>query len=316
MNNIDIEKIKREIKVKVGGTVVFCGLLFTLMGCGKTVVDTTVEQQPTQTIETTIDDPVVDVPVEPTTDVSDNTTVEDDKPAPTFVMTGENNYILYVDCPDESNAPEIQQTVNMCDYDSWSAYYGVSSNLVNAILTNGVQTDPSNAAGLNYDLYKDNVFNIVSKIGRVRNFVITDDPTQYQNDESYFPLVDLSYNDGDGIPSHVCYACTVVIKDSINQTNGNISLALMRYHLGPEVFDQWVQECVDGAGLTREEIYAGYDAEFVSQYDTLGLADVSYVNDVLRYVDGEIVVTQYGEYGAVISTTTCAIEREKTYGSR
>ena len=291
--------------------------MLALMGCGKTVVDTTVEQQPTQTVETTVGDPVVDVPVEPTTDVSDNTTpVEDDKPAPTFVMTGENNYILYVDCPDESNAPEIQQTISACGYDSWSGSNGVSSNLVNAILTNGMQTDPLNAAGLNYDLYKERVINIVDKFGFVNNYVITDDPAQYRNMEDYVPLYDLSYNDASSIPDHVGFACTVVIKDSINQTNGNISLALMRYHLGPEVFDQWVQECVDGAGLTREEIYAGYDAEFVSQYDTLGLADVSYVNDVLRYVDGEIVVTQYNEMGQVISTTTCVIGREKTYGSR
>ena len=309
--------MKREIKVKVGGTAVFCGLLFTLMGCGKTVVDTTVEQQPTQTIETTVDDPVVDVPVvEPTADVSDNTTVEDDKPTPTFVMTGENNYTLYVDCPDESNAPEIQQTIDMCGYDTWSFSFGVSSNLVNAILTNGMQTDPLNAAGLNYDLYKDNVISVADRYGRTKNFVITDDRTQYQNMEDYVPLYDFSYSDGEAITDHVCTACTVVLKDSINQTNGNISLALMRYHLGPEVFDQWMQEGVDGSGLTKEEICANYDAEFVSQYDTLGLADVSYVNNVLRYVDGEIVVEEFGGYDVVISTTTYTIEREKTYGSR
>lgn len=316
MNNIDIEKMKREIKVKSWWYCSFCGLLFTLMGCGKTVVDTTVEQQPTQTIETTVDDPVVDVPVEPTTDVSDNTTVEDDKPTPTFVMTGENNYTLYVDCPDESNAPEIQETIDMYEYDAWSFSHGVSSNLVNAVLTNGIQVDPLNAAQLNYDLYKNCVISDVDRYGREKKYVITDDYTQYENDESYVPLCDLSYNEGDIIPAHVGIACTVILKDSINQTNGNISLALMRYHVGPEVFDQWIQECVDGTGLTKEDIYKNYDAEFVSQYDALGLADASYVNDVLRYVDGEIVVEEFGGYDVVISTTTYTIEREKTYGSR
>ena len=77
-----------------------------------------------------------------------------------------------------------------------------------------------------------------------------------------------------------------------------------------------MQEGVDGSGLTKEEICANYDAEFVSQYDTLGLADVSYVNNVLRYVDGEIVVEEFGGYDVVISTTTYTIEREKTYDSR
>ena len=81
--------MRNSTKSNIRGLMIAAGLL-TLMGCGKTVVDTTVEQQPTQTIETTVDDPVVDVPVvEPTTDVSDNTTtVEPEEDDDSNIMYG------------------------------------------------------------------------------------------------------------------------------------------------------------------------------------------------------------------------------------
>lgn len=318
MNNIDIEKMKREIKVKVGGTVVFCGLLFTLMGCGKTVVDTTVEQQPTQTIETTVDDPVVDVPVEPTADVSDNgevtSAVENELGDATFVQTGENSYTLYVDCPDESNAPEIQETIDRCYNDLWSEMLGVSPNLVNAVMTNGLNSPDGRL--FDYDLYKNVVINMTDCDGFNHNYVITDDPTQYQNDESYVPLWDLSYTNDGMVTPHCCIACTVILKDSIKQTNGNLSLAFIRYYYGDDKFNQWMQECVTATGMTKEEICARYDAEFVSQYDALDLVDASCADDVLQYVDGDIAITQFNDSGAIISTTTYTIDRAKTFGSR
>ena len=51
MKNINIEEIKKGVKVKTGQTVVCFAMLFTLMGCGKVVEDNTVAQQPTTSVE-------------------------------------------------------------------------------------------------------------------------------------------------------------------------------------------------------------------------------------------------------------------------
>ena len=140
MNNIDIEKMKREIKVKVGGTVVFFGLL-TLMGCGKTNQDTVVTPEPDTTIETVVEpeDDEITIP----TDISDNevvTPVEEEKelPEPPFVLTGDNQYTVYVNCADNSNAEELKTVYNEgSDIIENSHHFGVSPELTAAVLAYG-----------------------------------------------------------------------------------------------------------------------------------------------------------------------------------
>lgn len=325
MNNIDIEKMKREIKVKVGGTVVFCGLLFTLMGCGKTVVDTTVEQQPTQTIETTIDDPVVDVPVvEPTADVSDNEVEpEEDKPDfsdATFIQTGENEYTINIDCSDNSNAQELSFLPSRDTAGNLSGpagRYGISVNLLNAVMTHGMQVDPLNAAGLNFDAYIDEVVQVNGAITGTGTYVLTNDPSAHEDVRYVYTLDDLKYADVNFIPDGVYRLCAVYLADSINATNGNIELGVGRYEVGPEIFDNAMQECMNATGLTREEICANYGIDFVVPYDKTGLLNANDVIETLSYIapDEAIVITTFNSNGDEVCSTSYTLNRVKRRGT-
>lgn len=323
MNNIDIEKLKREIKVKVGGTAVFCGLLFTLMGCGKTVVDTTVEQQPTQTIETTIDDPVVDVPVEPTTDVSDNEVEpveEHDFSDATFIQTGENEYTINLDCPDNSSAQELSFLPSRDTAGNLSGpalNYGISVNLLNAVMTHGMQVDPLNAAGLNVDAYMDKPVTINADILGSYTYVLTNDPSAYGDKCHVYTLDDLKYTDVNFMPDGVYRLCAVYLADSISATNGNIELGIGRCEVGPEIFDNAMQECMNATGLTREEICANYGIDFVAPYDKTGLLNANDVIETLSYIapDEAIVITTFNSNGDEVGSTSYTLNRVKSYGT-
>lgn len=311
--------MKREIRV--GGTVVFFGLL-TLMGCGRTVVDTTVEQ-PTQTVEITVDDPVtgpvVDVPtVEPTADVSDNTTVEPEEDKfedATFIQTGEHEYTINIDCPD--NSAEILDPASVPFYEDsligTSDGYGVSSELINAIFTYGLQADPANPTHANIESYIDNPVLVNAHYFGSAYMVFTDDFSQYPDTADYC-ICSASNLSGVGHVSpntEQCVACAIILKDAMVKCNGNLSCALGVYSMGSD-WDIAMQECKDATGLTDEEIYANYGAEFVLAYDKQGLGDIVFINGVLQYINSSITISYYDENGHTISSDTYSLERVKT----
>ena len=89
-----------------------------LTACGKNVIDTTqTNPTPTQTVETQVtpveEDPEVTIPVVEPTDPTNNTetdpvvepVVENKYPDATIEKTGDNSYVIHIDCP---NAPVIK----------------------------------------------------------------------------------------------------------------------------------------------------------------------------------------------------------------
>ena len=71
---------------------------------------------------------------------------------------------------------------------------------------------------------------------------------------------------------------------------------------------------MNATGCTAEQIYASYAAADVLSYDTLGLGDPNYVNDILQYIGNEpITVTEIDSAGFDGITTTYTIDRAKVY---
>ena len=293
------------MKLKVITVICVIGLL---TACGKEepvqevseVVEPVVEEQIIE--EPAIEEPIEEEPEYPTYEGA------------TFIRVGDYKYEIIVDCPDNSDAPEIQETTDRLYFDSWSETDGVSANLVNAVLTHGAKKDYLNAAELDYDTYNGYVIKSYDEFGEDAEYTILGDFKSYWAEDNpseiYVNLDDLYYYEDMYIPAHVCMACTLILKDSIRYTNGNITLALIRYHVGPELFKDLMQECIDATGLTEEEIYANYGADYVYQYDTVGIGDPDYANEVLQYVSGDIVITEYnGEYLGILSETTYTIVR-------
>ena len=328
-----IEKIAQNIvdhlpmdakKIVLGSTV----LVSLMAGCGR-VVDTNqpTTPAPTTTIEHQVDDPVVDEPVvedetiKPgeTSDVTVTPAEESNLPEPTFVQTGDNAYTVYVDCPDNSSAPELSvlpANDSMHTLAASADGYGVSENLINAVMTHGMQVDPSNAAQINFDAYMDKPFDInILGLGKV-NCVLTSNPSAYEEMAVYTP--DMLENDDVTVVSMFSIdLCASLLNNSIMNTNGNITCGLARYSMG-ENWDVAMQECMDATGLTAEQIYATCDSAYVLSFDTQGLGDPNYAAEVLQYIapDDPIVITNIDANGVKGDSVTYTIDRAKTYGQR
>ena len=220
-----------------------------LAGCGGTV-DIASENipAPVESIEITADDPEVDDGnVTDPVDVSDiSGTSAEVSPVienPTFVQTGDYEYTIYVDCPDNSNAPELSfiaenDTVGALD---GAAGNGPSVDLINAVMTHGMQVDSLNAAQINRDAYLDKPFEAnLPVLGKV-TYVFTDDASKY--DENYMILTvdEVKYSDQTLIPRETYRLCAILLEDAIVNTNGNLTCALTRYNMGPEAWDQVIK---------------------------------------------------------------------------
>ncbi len=294
-------------------------IVVLLTGCGRTVgTDPVTTPAPTTSIETAIDDPVVDdnvvdsgeVTDKPGTTVADTPVIEN----PTFVQTGDNEYTIYVDCPDNSNAPELSfisdnDTVHALE---GAAVYGPSFNLINAVMTHGMQVDPTNPAQINYDAYMDKPFEYNMPILGTYTCVLTNNPSNYGENVETYTMSQIVCDDPTLIPLDAYDLCAILLDDAIVNTNGNLSCALARYNMGPEAWNQAMEECMGATGLTAEEIYANGDGPFVLSYATPSLGDPNYANQVFAYINDSITVTEITESGRKGEITTYIVDRAKT----
>ncbi len=310
MNRNEISLNKKLAKLNGIRGLVFAAGLLTLMGCGRNVSNDPVDPTPTQTIETTIDEDEV---VIPEVDVPEEEVVETPElPEPTFTQTGNNQYTVAIDCPDNSNAEELQTTYDMVeDFSAVAENNGVSSNLVCAVMTNAVIKNNGILSYGDFAPYSNTVVNTHSfNFNMDMSMVLTDNPSSY-NDVS----VVYSFDDNDPIGYEAMVGA--FLRDSFINTNYNFTCALGRYAVGPEAWEQMMKECMDATGLSAEEIYANYDADFVMSYDTLGLANSEYVNDIVSLIsaEDETYVMKDAGNGEYVQTTY-NIERTKSLGSR
>ena len=326
-----IEKIQNKLPMDIKKFAISMGFLtMVLTACGKNVVDTTqTNPTSTQTVETQVtpveEDPEVTIPVVEPTDPTNNTetdpvvepVVEDKYPDATIEKTGDNSYVIHIDCPDNSDAPEIAATLS--NDNEWrivadSELYGISENLLIAVLTHGMQIDSTNPAEISFEAWENIRFDGNAKsIGNMWRMLISN-PAEY--DIHVYSQANLTHNVNEPLEPDIREACGLLLQDCITETNGNITCGLARYNVGPDVWNQLMQECMDATGLTADEIYANYDANYVYQNDTLGLGNPNYSNEVLEYVNGDIIITSINPIdGKAGLSTTYSIERVKTYGS-
>ena len=330
--NTDSERIFiKSAKLIGSGSLVFAAGLLTLMGCGRTVVDTTVEQQPTQIIETTIDEPVVDVPeVEPTTDVSDDTTVtepEEETFEPSFVMNSENDYTMYIDCEDNTNDPKLQELKNNDDYSHFIGmtpnFFGFSSDVMYGVVANNGGIGVANPLGLNYEYFMDmpiesNMF-IGTDYDGTQKVVISEYESSYGT--GYVVVTpDMITSETPGVEA-VEAACAVY-RMCLDKANGNFACALEMYNKGLDTWNQAMQECMSATGLTEDEIYKSYMPDFVYAHSNVVVDDPNYYKAVLSYADNarlyRTIMNGPDDVYDTFCTVECSpsIDKSKTLGSR
>jgi hypothetical protein len=224
---------------------------------------------------------------------------------------------MHIDCPDNSNAPEIATTLS--NDNEWritasSELYGISENLLIAVLTHGMQVNLTNPTEISFEAWENRKFNGNIKSIGGNSFTFISNPVGF--DPTIYSRANLVHDANGPFEDDVLSVCGLLLQDCITETNGNITCGLARYNVGPDVWNQLMQECMDATGLTADEIYANYDANYVYQNDTLGLGNPNYSNEVLEYVNGDIIITSINPIdGKAGLSTTYSIERAKTYGS-
>jgi len=290
-------------------------LTMVLTACGKNVVDTTqTNPTPTQTVETQVtpveEDPEVTIPVVEPTDSVDDPVVEDKYPDATMIQTGEHEYTMHIDCPDNSDAPEIEKVVSFDALETVAASsfeFGLSENLLTAVLTHGMQTNPANMTEINFKRWENYQYNFSSHfIGDLLMTITNDNTVEERISEAY-----LKSDNETWLSSTYVAAGASLLHDSIMKTDYNITCGLARYHEGPEIWEQIMQECIDATGMTAEEIYANYDVNYVYQYDALGLGNPNYVNEVFQYIgDDQIIITTFDSKGHVEFSNTYSVVRD------
>lgn len=312
-----IEKIKRIAKkieehLPIGVKKWAISLAFVatvLTACGKTVeTNTPTTPAPDTTIETVVE-PIDEEKTEPNIDVENKTPddqevkpEESNLPEPTFVQTGDNNYTVTVDCPDNSNAPEIQ-TAQGYDYAiGYASYGGVSENLITAIIATGVKNG-GDLGQINFDGYKDNIIRPYSFAFEVETpIVLTDTPDQYNGEAT--PISRTSCEQFD---STYQFAMPLIVDNALISTNYNLTCAL-EYYQNPAEWNQIMQEFSAQTGLSTDEIYANYDARTI--YETLGKEYPGFAEEVISMIspDEQVYATRI-EDGGTYSQVTYTIDR-------
>lgn len=311
-NSKAVKRSKRIGRVMI--PVLAVGFL-ALSGCGETAEETTVTDQPAATIESTVTDSVDEPEVtaledEQTSDIEpEEDPIEENRfPDATVIQTGDRQYTFYIDCPDNSGAEVIGETVNIHNFDLF--LYGankscISENIVTAIAAYGMQIDSLNCYQINYDAYMDKPFSYYDSLAAIQGedphvtVVIPTDRDSYP-EEWYIKYTDM--------PNDFSTA-EQILRNCLDETH-NIELALLRYYAGPDAFDQVMDACSAATGFTREEICEHYGLDYVLKYDTEGvITNPDCVRDTLQYVAvGEPIVISYFDYDG--NTTEYTYVRE------
>ncbi len=266
-----------------------------LTGCGKAVDDSPAQAETIETVDEEQEDETVteEVVTDPDEDIPEEED-EPELPEPTFVQTGDNTYSVITDCPDNSDAPELETAFGYEYAIRYASCGGVSENLMAAVLAVGVENG-GNLGQIDFDAYDDHVFDVYDfHYGWDATAVFTKTPENYSND--VYIVTQEQFNTLDG---QYQYVMSFAMQNALIETNYNLTCALERYNIGPDAWNQIMNECMNETGMTAEQIYAGYDADFVMSFDELGLANPDFPNSVLQYIssDEEIYVMVHNENG-------------------
>ena len=228
---------------------------------------------------------------------------ENNLPEPTFVQTGENNYTVTVDCPDNSNSPEVQTAQGYDEAIGYASIGGVSENLITAVLAAGVKNG-GNLGQINFDAYNDYVFDVYDfHYGWDATAVFTKTPENYGND--VYIVTQEQFNTFDG---QYQYVMSFVMQNALKKTNYNLTCAL-DYYQDPVKWEQIMQEFEAQTGLSADEIYANYDARTI--YETLGKEYPGFAEEVISMISPDEVVKVAKPVDGSFSVITYNFERTK-----
>ena len=189
-----------------------------------------------------------------------------------------------IECPDNSNTDEVLYVEEQYGdiIKELSETYGISSNLITAMITQESHGLHDNVMQISFDAHKNEVKTLYNfATGKEEKFVITDNPSAYVSlGYQTYTLEDLKlpYNN---------IKCGVSILASYYQTycKKNIMASLVCYNQGPAKMKKFVEQAsVITLSRTDEILNSPSDLSYLDYMHKSNIGDPYYIEHVMQYV--------------------------------
>ena len=218
-------------------------------------------------------------------------------------------YNIDIDCPERSNDTGIVSIQN--NYREYAerigSKWGVSPNLVLAILTQETHGQETNLMQINFDTKKDEVYTVYNfQTNEYCKYVLTDNPNKYSSDITTITRQDLT-NPFTNMSVAIIYYRSVLNSYAKNNPIAAIEL----YNKGPGNFDTIMQTATYKTGLSRDQLLDNIENPIYLDYSyACNAGDSNYVANVLQYLNGDMTISYVDENNNT-SETKCVINKTK-----
>ena len=218
-------------------------------------------------------------------------------------------YNIDINCGEHSEDYDIVQIQNKYrEYaEKIGAKWGVSPNLILAMLTQETHGLETNLMQINFDSKRDEIYTVYNfETNEYCSYVLTDNPRQYDSSITVITREDLTN------PFTNISVATIYYRSVLNKyANNNPIAAIELYNKGPGNFNEIIDTTMNKTGLTRDQILSDVENPvFVDYSYVCDAGDPNYVPNVLQYLNCDMIVTFVDENGE-ISEVKCIINKTK-----
>ena len=185
--------------------------------------------------------------------------------------------------------------------------YGVSPNLLIAMITQESGGRYKNLMQIEYDNNKDQVHTLYNfETGMENKFVLTDNPDAYGDDVTTISSTELED------PKNNLSIASSLLQDCLKYADGNILLGVSTYNIGVGNMNKILNEASRVLGKSIDELKNGDYNEIIGFMD-IGEGDSDYPFHVLRYANGKEVMIRSKNVDYVFTFNKEANHSPKTY---
>lgn len=203
----------------------------------------------------------------------------------------ENEYEGYAAYIDYSLSTDDEKRLHAYDnyheiVEEYSAKWGISSNLIMAILTQESGGYKTNLMQIEFDVWKDQEIKVYNfRDGRYEYFVLTNNPEKYDRSR----VTCITEKDLDNPITNISIGC-VLLRKSAEYMDYHVLASIQCYNLGKGNMDDIFDKIYEETGLTKKEILSDQENILFYQYTyVIDEGDPFYLSNVFAFL------SDYGE---------------------
>ena len=192
-----------------------------------------------------------------------------------------------------------------------SKKYGVSPNLIRAMVTQESVGIDTNLMQITWDAWEDHVFNVPNfETMTFEKYVLTDDSSKYGDGFNTISRNDLN------IPENNIKIGVFIFKELLEDYyNYNIPLAIQAYNYGPGNINNLleIESSVTGKSV-KELIDDKTNVDFINYTNNISQGDPNYLKNVLSYLDDkkiDIKSIDTNHIGNLVITNSIVLNNQK-----